>query len=91
MDVDSMTCDELKSEIIRMVNEIDDEHFLKEIYHTFRKYLGLEQTKDYKGKAAGVYMSYREKIIRLLDRIEESRLKELYNIMIYYYLKSPKV
>lgn len=42
MDVDSMTCDELKSEIIRMVNEIDDEHFLKEIYHTFRKYLGLE-------------------------------------------------
>lgn len=36
-------------------------------------------------------MSYREKIIRLLDRIEESRLKELYNIMIYYYLKSPKV
>lgn len=42
MDVDSMTCDELREEIIRMVNEIDDEHFLKEIYHMIRKFLGLE-------------------------------------------------
>lgn len=50
MDVDSMTCDELREEIIRMVNEIDDEHFLKEIYHMIRKFLGLEQTKDYEGK-----------------------------------------
>lgn len=42
MDVDSMTCDELREEIIRMVNEIDDEHFLKEIYHFIRKHLGVE-------------------------------------------------
>lgn len=32
-------------------------------------------------------MSYKDKIIRLLDRFEESRLKELYNFLIYLYLK----
>lgn len=33
-------------------------------------------------------MSYREKINRLLDKFEESRLKELYNFILYFYLKS---
>ncbi len=33
-------------------------------------------------------MSYREKIIKLLDRFAENSLKELYNLMVYYYLKS---
>jgi len=32
-------------------------------------------------------MSYKEKIIRLLEMIEESRLKEVYNFIIYFYLK----
>lgn len=38
-DIDSMTCDELKQEIIRMVNEIDDIEFLKKIYHLLKTYL----------------------------------------------------
>ena len=32
-------------------------------------------------------MSYREKINMLLDKFEESRLKEIYNFLIYCYLK----
>jgi hypothetical protein len=39
-------------------------------------------------KAAGEDMSYREEINRLLDKFEESRLKELYNFILYFYLKS---
>lgn len=42
MDIDKMTSDELKEEIIRMVKEIGDVEFLKEIYHFIRKYLELE-------------------------------------------------
>ncbi len=42
MDTDNMSCEELKREIIRMVNEIDDVDVLREIYHAIRKYLGLE-------------------------------------------------
>ncbi len=32
-------------------------------------------------------MSYKEKIVKLLDRIEESRFKEIYNFLVYCYLK----
>ena len=32
-------------------------------------------------------MSYREKIDMLLDKFAESRLKEIYNFLIYCYLK----
>ena len=42
MDIDEMTCDELREEIIRLVKEIDDVEFLKEIYYFIRKHLGLE-------------------------------------------------
>ena len=41
-DIDTMTCDEIKAEIIRMINEIDDEAFLEKIYHMLKKYLGME-------------------------------------------------
>lgn len=41
-DIDTMTCDEIKAEIIRMINEIEDEAFLEKIYHMLKKYLGLE-------------------------------------------------
>lgn len=33
------------------------------------------------------HMSYKEKIIKLLDRIDESRFKEIYNFLVYCYLK----
>lgn len=33
-------------------------------------------------------MVYKKKIIWLLNRIEESRLKDAYNMLLYYYLKS---
>ncbi len=33
-------------------------------------------------------MSYKERIIRLLDRFEDSRLREVYNFLVYCYLKS---
>lgn len=33
-------------------------------------------------------MSYREKIISLLEKFEESRLKEVYNFIVYFYLKN---
>lgn len=32
-------------------------------------------------------MVYKEKIIWLLNKIEESKLKDIYNMILYYYLK----
>jgi len=33
-------------------------------------------------------MSYKEKSIMLLDRFEDSRLKEIYNFLVYCYLRN---
>lgn len=32
-------------------------------------------------------MSYKEKIFMLLERFEEGRLKEVYNVLVYLYLR----
>lgn len=40
------------------------------------------------GRPAGMYMGYREKIDMLLDKFGEGRLKEIYNFLIYCYLRS---
>lgn len=41
-DVDMMTCDELKEEIIRMIKEIDNIEILEEIYHFVKNLLKAE-------------------------------------------------
>ena len=38
-------------------------------------------------KATGADMGYKDKIIKLLDMIGESRLKEVYNFLLFCYLK----
>lgn len=57
--VDDMSCDELKAEIIRMLNEIDDEEILEKIYHFVLKIFKLEkqdkQEKCYGGKKTEHY------------------------------------
>ncbi|MDE7430600.1 MAG: hypothetical protein K2N34_01565 [Lachnospiraceae bacterium] len=42
-DIDVMTCDELRAEIIKMLNEIDNEEILEEIYHFVKKILKMER------------------------------------------------
>lgn len=46
MDTENMTCEELKAEIIRMVQEIDDVEILEEIYHLVKKLLKMEEVDD---------------------------------------------
>lgn len=42
MDIDEMTCDELKEEIIRMIKEIHDVEILKKIYYFLKELIELE-------------------------------------------------
>lgn len=86
MDKEMMSCEELKEEIIRIIQEIDNVEVLEEIYHIVKKLLKMELAEEQR-KGSRCSMSYREKIIRLLDKIEESRLKEVYNFIVYFYLK----
>ena len=50
-DIDAMTCDELRAEIIRMLNEINNVEILEEIYRFVKKILKMErmdnQERDY--------------------------------------------
>ncbi len=42
-DIDAMTCDELRAEIIRMLNEINNVEILEEIYRFVKKILKMER------------------------------------------------
>lgn len=42
-DIDTMTCEELKEEIVRMLNEISNVEVLEEIYQFVKKILKIER------------------------------------------------
>lgn len=42
-DIDAMTCDELRAEIIRMLSEINNVEILEEIYRFVKKILKMER------------------------------------------------
>lgn len=46
MDIESMTIDELKEEIIRMIQEIDDTQILDKIYHFVKNLVWLEENES---------------------------------------------
>lgn len=46
MDIESMTIDELKEEIIRMIKEIDDIQILEKIYHFVKSLVRLEENES---------------------------------------------
>ncbi len=46
MDIESMSIDELKEEIIKMIREIDDIQILEKIYHFVKNLLLLEQNES---------------------------------------------
>lgn len=46
MNIDMMTCEEMREEIIRMIQEIDDEKLLGQIYHFVKKILRMERNNE---------------------------------------------
>lgn len=46
MNIDMMTCEEMREEIIRMIQEIDDEKLLEQIYHFVKKILRMERNNE---------------------------------------------
>ena len=58
-DIDAMTCDELRAEIIRMLNDINNVEILEEIYRFVKKILKMErmdnQERDYGRKKTKYY------------------------------------
>ena len=46
MDIESMTIDELKEEIIRMIKEIDAIQILEKIYHFVKSLVRLEESES---------------------------------------------
>lgn len=46
MDIESMTIDELKEEIIRMIRDIDDIQILEKIYHFVKNLVRLEESES---------------------------------------------
>ena len=46
MDIEMMSCEEMKKEIIRIIQEIENVEFLEEIYHFVKKLLKMEQAEE---------------------------------------------
>lgn len=46
MDTEMMSCEEMKEEIIRIIQEIENVEFLEEIYHFVKKLLKMEQAEE---------------------------------------------
>lgn len=46
MDIEMMSGGEMKEEIIRMLEEIDDDKILEQIYHFVKKLLRMEKNDD---------------------------------------------
>ncbi len=46
MDKEMMSCEELKEEIIRIIQEIDNVEVLEEIYHIVKKLLKMELAEE---------------------------------------------
>lgn len=46
MDTEMMSCEEMKEEIIQIIQEIENVEFLEEIYHFVKKLLKMEQAEE---------------------------------------------
>ena len=46
MDTEMMSCEEMKEELIRIIQEIENVEFLEEIDHFVKKLLKMEQAEE---------------------------------------------